>query len=328
MNPSGEMPDTALSITVLMAVYNGAEGLENQLQSLRAQDHQRWDLITSNDGSSDESAEILEQFADDISKDPNCASNRIRNLEGPCMGFAANFLSLLRTLEDEPDQAQTRCVAFADQDDIWLPDKMSRAIAALETCDRDHPVLYCSRTWVTNADLSNPRLSAARPRPLGFRNALIQNIAHGNTILLNPAATRLVLRAAKRVDKVVFHDWWVYQLVTGAGGIVLHDDIPSLLYRQHAANQVGANDRFSAQLRRVWMLLRGDFRDWNRIHMDALRCSLNELTEENRALLARFVYLTRLPLVDRLAALPNIGLYRQRKETAFAIWLATALKRI
>lgn len=314
-------------ITVLMAVYNGAACLDEQINSIRAQTHPHWHLIISDDGSTDGSDAVLraqqsaaraEGFSIDIQ-------------QGPRQGAAANFMSLLRRLGDtaqDMQSANAEWIAFCDQDDVWLPDKLARAHGALATQDRDTPALYCSRTWVCTADLSKRRLSAPRPRAPGFSNALVQNIAAGNTILLNPAASALVLRAAGQVDAVVVHDWWAYQLVTGAGGVVVHDDTPGLLYRQHAVNQIGANDTTWARVRRIGQLLRGDFRDWNRINITALRATQDALTDENRRLLDDFARLPDLALIRRLALLRRMRLYRQTTISTAALWLAAVLARL
>ena len=91
-------------------------------------------------------------------------------------------------------------IAFADQDDQWLAGKLSRAIAALAAKDPEVPALYCSRTWITDENLRGRRLSPSRPKPPGFANALVQNIAGGNTIVLNGAASKLIAAAAGDPD--------------------------------------------------------------------------------------------------------------------------------
>ncbi|MFD2741455.1 glycosyltransferase family 2 protein [Sulfitobacter aestuarii] len=314
-------------VTILMAVYNGADCLEEQLQSLLAQDHPCWHLVTSDDGSRDDSPAILADFADQVRARAEATGARIRvsNLQGPGQGGSENFLFLLR---QAGRAALPGWIAFSDQDDVWLPDRLSRGLAALRARSDDGPALYCSRTWVSSSDLGERRLSAPRPRPTGFRNALVQNIASGNTILLNPAAADLVSTAVSRVPQVVVHDWWVYQLVSGAGGEVVHDDEPTLLYRQHAVNQIGANDTFWSRLKRVRQLLRGDFRDWNRINVAALRSAGTALTPPNRALLEDFARLPDLPLPLRLHRLSRLGLYRQSTISTVALWVAALLRRL
>ena len=101
-------------------------------------------------------------------------------------------MSLIDTMEELTPRGTW--MAFSDQDDVWLPDRLARGVAALG--GHSGPALYCSRTWITDERLESRRLSAPRPRSLGFRNALVQNVASGNTILLNAAAADLVRDAA------------------------------------------------------------------------------------------------------------------------------------
>jgi len=293
-----------------MAVYNGGAALAPQLASIAKQTCTDWHLHASDDGSTDNSLGVLAAFAE---------THPATLHHGPGQGATANFLFLV-------DRAPAGWLAFADQDDIWLPDKLARAHAALEAAQG--PALYCARTWVVDADLNNRRLSPARPRPPGFPNALVQNIAAGNTIVLNPAGAALLRAHVAGAQDVVVHDWWAYQLISGAGGQIVHDDAPALLYRQHGANMIGANDSTGARLRRIGMLLSGVFSDWNRRNVTALQAARNALTPENAALLDAFAALPHLSLPQRFWRLKRLGLYRQGRAGTAALWLAALLGRL
>lgn len=301
-----------------MAVWNGADHLREQLDSLAAQSHADWTLWASIDRSTDDSRAILERFAED--------HPGTRIFEGPCRGGSENFLSLIRAI---PESAQgSAYIAFSDQDDVWMPERLERGIAGLRAVSGNLPGLYCSGTLITDNDLYHPRPSPPRPKPPGFRNALVQNIASGNTTLLNPEAARLVCAAAHEVPAVVVHDWWVYQLVSGAGGQIVHDDTPSIYYRQHPANQIGANDTRRAQLKRIKMLIDGHFREWNTINIAALRASHDRLTKENQAVLGEFAALRNSGLPGRLKRFFKLGLYRQSLPGTLALWLSVVLRRL
>lgn len=305
-------------ICILMGVYNGGQHLATQLQSFAEQTHQDWEVLASDDGSSDASRQILAGFSDEPQK--------VTCLEGPRQGAAENFMSLVRAMPEHAPAGSW--LAFSDQDDIWLPDRLQRGVAALQQVSPDVPALYCSRTWIIDDEGLGRRLSVPRKRAPGFKNALIQNITSGNTILLNEAATDLICSAAQDTKEVVVHDWWVYQILTGAGGIVLHDDEPTLLYRQHADNEIGANDTLRARLFRLRQLLRGDMRRWNDINIAALRESAHRLTPENRALLEAFAELRQQHWARRLWSLRGLKLYRQTPTATCALWLAALLGRL
>jgi len=305
-------------VVILLATYNGADHLEEQLQSFAKQDYGNWSLIASDDGSTDQTRRILSDFAD--------AGHAVTVLNGPGKGAAANFLFLAAQLpEYAPDGAW---LAFSDQDDVWLPDKLSRGIAKLIRSEAENPALFCSRTWVTGDDLKGRRLSAFRPRTLSFRNALVQNVAAGNTILLNAAATRTLTEAASATPEIVIHDWWTYQVISGVGGYLCHDDEPTLLYRQHAVNEIGANDNARARLKRMAMLLNGRFAAWNRINLKAMRATAHLFTPENQLLLADFERLSSLSRFAALRLLWKMRLYRQTVTSTGALWFATLLRRL
>jgi hypothetical protein len=299
-----------------MGVFNGAAHLREQLDSFAAQDHAGWRLVASDDGSTDASRAVIAGFA------AGRAPGQVVLAEGPGRGHAANYLALLRGLPEDPGY-----LAFSDQDDVWLPDRLSRGIAALQGVAG--PALYCSRSHITSNTLQGRRLSAARPRPPSFRNALVQNIAAGNTMLLNPAAARMLAAAARDCPGFVVHDWWAYLLVTGAGGAVLHDDRPTILYRQHGANAIGANDGAMARLRRLGQVADGTFRTWNDVNAAALVSARAWLSPEAVQVFDAWQAMRTCPrLGARLRRLRAMRLYRQTVASTAALWLAAVIGRL
>ncbi|TCK99872.1 glycosyltransferase involved in cell wall biosynthesis [Shimia isoporae] len=318
MHPTAsQASDARPHIGILLATYNGADCLQEQLDSLDAQSHTDWQLLVSDDGSTDETLNILDNFG---------ASHPVTIFKGRGNGAAANFMSLLARAEDNLPAGSW--IAFCDQDDVWLSDKLARSVAAVSDEITEGPALYCSRTWVVDENLKGRTLSAARPRPPSFLNALAQNIAAGNTILLNGAAARLAMEAARETSDVVMHDWWAYQIVTGAGGLVVHDDTPTLLYRQHAGNEVGANNGLRAKLNRLMRMIRGDFKEWNDINVIALAASRHRFTPQAQADLDRFTKLRKAPLLRRLSELKDLGIYRQSKASNVALFVAAFIRRL
>ena len=308
-------------VTILMGLFNGARHLDAQLQSFEAQTHRNWDLLVSDDGSHDDSRAMLEAFAA-----RHRGAHRVTCLAGPGQGAAANFLSLLK--EAPKHIPPGGWIAFSDQDDVWLPERLSRGIAALHSIAPDIPALYCSRTWITGEDLQKKRLSPRHRRGPSFRNALVQNIAAGNTILMNGAGSRLVCALSAGVDQVVMHDWWAYQVITGVGGQVLHDDAPTLLYRQHAANVLGENAGLRANRNRLSALANGGYRRWNDINARALAKAAPHFTPENQAAFAAFAALRQAGPLGRLIGLGRLRPYRQTRIGTLALWVAALTNRL
>ena len=304
-------------VAILLATYNGAAMLQGQLDSYVAQDLKPRLLMVSDDGSVDETRDILHRFAE---AHPEI---EVELFDGPRLGAAQNFLHLLRQMPDTVDY-----VALSDQDDVWFPTKLSRGVALLQGIAKGRVGLACGRTLECDDALSNRRLSRGAKRPAGFRHALVQNIAGGNTMLLNRAAIALVRGAAQEVRDVVVHDWWLYQIVTGAGGEVIFDDEPQLLYRQHESNLIGANRGLGAKLYRLRFLVSGRFRSWCTTNLDALHCSGARLTEENLRLIKAFESGRDGSVWTRLAMIRRCGFYRQGLAGQMSLYLGALLRRI
>jgi hypothetical protein len=126
--------------------------------------------------------------------------------------------------------------AFCDQDDIWLPDKLARAAARLQEGGGETPALYCSRVMCVDRSL-RPLGPAPIKRDGRFEHLLFENIAFGVTVVMNARAAAVV-RSRPPLRGAIMHDWWC-ALVVSAFGTVIYDERPSVLYRQHGANQIG-----------------------------------------------------------------------------------------
>ncbi|MDM7969439.1 MAG: glycosyltransferase [Paracoccaceae bacterium] len=309
--PSGPGP------TVLLATLNGAGSLQAQLDSYLVQTVPIGRLMVSDDGSSDGTLEILARFA---AAHPAIA---VQVMAGPGRGAAQNFLHLLRALPEDAGP-----VLFSDQDDVWLPGKVAHGLRALAAHPGDVPVLVGARSYVCDSDLGRRRLSARPTRPPSFRHALVQSFAGGNTMICNAAAAGLLRAAAQEAGRVVMHDWWAYQIVSGVGGVVVFDPVPQVLYRQHAGNRIGANLGWAAGWRRLGWLMRGRFRRWNAINLRALRASAHRLTPENREVLAGFENLRRSGLIGRVILLRRLGLVRRGMLGRLSLWVAVILGRV
>jgi glycosyltransferase involved in cell wall biosynthesis len=307
------MEPGADSIVILMGCRDGARFLPAQLASIAAQTHRNWRLVASDDGSTDATPAILERFR------AEAGAGRVEIRRGPGAGFAANYLALA----GDP-ALRAGYFAFADQDDVWHPDRLARGLARLAALPPDRPALTGGRTWLIDADGRaigrSPRFRAAP----GFGNALVQSIAGGNTMLFNAAAKRL-LEAVPDVA-VVAHDWWAYQLVSGAGGTVIYDPEPSVAYRQHGENLIGGNRSLRGRAARLRLLAAGRLAEYTDMNLAALERAAPLLTEEARAKIALLRRSRGLPVLQRIAALRRLGLYRQTRGDTAMLWLASVTR--
>lgn len=249
-------------VRILLATWNGAAHLSEQLDSYLVQDHDDWALWVSDDGSTDGTWDILQAFR---AAHPN---REIRLLRGPGRGAAANFLSLLTHPELPPGP-----VALSDQDDVWKPCRLSRGLAIVQSAAT--PALYGAITTETTPDLTPlPKQKGPLPPP-SFENALVQNIVAGNTVTMNAAALA-ALRAGGAPD-VPYHDWWIYLRLAGVGARITLDDVPVLLYRQHPGNVIGAHSGARARLQRLTALLGGAYANWIQRNLTALLANADGL---------------------------------------------------
>lgn len=281
------------------------------MDSLVAQTHTAWTLHYRDDGSADGTTDILREFC------AGAGCGRCTDVsDGQRLGAAKSFLHLLATART----SVAAFFAFADQDDVWLPEKLARGVDALTRCPEGVPALYCARQWLVDADLNRRRLSAPVRRPPGFLPALTQNIATGCTIMLNQAAVDCVL-ASKPPDEA-WHDWWCYLVVAGCGGLVLADPTPVILYRQHGANVIGAP---AGQTRRGMAAIRRGRASFMRIlraHVVAFGATPQLLTGPARCQLDTVAHALESGLCARAAALRINGFERQTfaETLIFRLW--------
>jgi glycosyltransferase involved in cell wall biosynthesis len=302
-------------VAILQSSYNGSPFLKDQLRSFEDQSQHDWILINADDGSTDNTRAIFNDFQEKI------GHNRVILRVGQRKGFSANFLSLLA---DQNIKAEY--YAFSDQDDIWEPNKLDRALGWLARIPPDVPGLYCTRTRLIDEQGRSIGYSPLFRKPPSFANALVQNIAGGNTMVFNEAARRLV--AAGGIVDVPFHDWWLYILVSGVEGALFYDPYCSVRYRCHENNFVGSNLGILPRILRAKMLLQGRFRRWTDLFMAALETCDPPLTSRSRAVLDAFRQARREALMARVGGIRSSGVYRQTRLGTIGLYVGAVLDKI
>ncbi|HBI22343.1 MAG TPA: glycosyl transferase family 2 [Legionella sp.] len=299
-----------------MATHNGQRYLAEQLDSICAQTHTNWAIWISDDGSDDDTRQILSDYQCRLGDD------KLIIHSGPCKGYSANFL--LMVCRGDPDGTY---YAYSDQDDIWEPNKLQQAIAWLETIPAKTPALYCGRTRLVNAQNHPLGYSPLFKKPAGFLNALIQNMGGGNTMVFNHSALSALREAGAHVA-IVAHDWWTYMLVSGVGGVVFYDAVPTIRYRQHANNLIGSNVGWYARLSRVTLLFKGRFKGWNDLNFQALLSIEHLLTDDNRRALNGLIGARKSSMPSRMLQVKRTGIYRQTWLGNMGLIAAVFLKKM
>ena len=220
-------------IAILMATYNGAQYVAEQIESILCQTLTDWTLYIHDDGSTDDTRVIITRYAD---AHDNIVVMSHEGGNGPI----ENFLGMLRTVEAE-------YYMFSDQDDVWEPHKVEREMAAMreaEAEDDSLPIIVHSDLSVVGSSLqplhpSFLRYTRLRPDCIKTFSHAVEPFITGCTMLFNRAARDAVTYPA---TTAIMHDIWVALCTLSKGGSIILIDEPLVLYRQHGHNALGARD--------------------------------------------------------------------------------------
>lgn len=314
-----ETPEsTENKVAIVLGYYDGDTYLAEQLQSIFGQSHQALHVFIADDGSS------TPITTDVLGVDANRQLSKLSiGIRPENVGFNINFIRALADI-DQPFEY----FAFSDQDDVWRANKLEKALSALSEVSADIPALYCARTEVVDeASTKTLGYSAIFSKQPSFANALVQSIGGGNTMVFNKKARDLIVTASPNTT-VVSHDWWSYQIVSGAGGCIIYDPEPCLKYRNHGGNLAGENITWRARLLRIRALLNGRFRTWNDINIKALSEHGRLLTRDNQEVLSDFIEARQSSLIKRLFLFKRSGIYRQTLFGNLGLLLGVLLNKV
>lgn len=209
-------------ITILMSTYNSERFLREQIDSILKQEGVECRLLVRDDGSTDSTRTILDEYQ---SKGLLTWYHDGQNLK-PARAF-------MQMLKDSPDSDY---YAFADHDDVWMPDKMWAAEKALGVYCKS-PALYYGQTQLVDATL-RPLEKQMIIRPYcTLGEALINHFIGGCTMVMNRELRDLVVRYEP--EYISMHDIWIYLIAQAVDAKIVFDPTPHILYRQHGNNEIG-----------------------------------------------------------------------------------------
>ena len=215
------------NIAVAMSTYNGELYIKEQINSILQQKNVKVDLFIRDDGSKDKTLEILESYAKKW--------NNIHVVKGDNLGVGNSFMELLYSIGCEYDY-----YAFADQDDVWLPDKLSQGIVKIK--DSDIPLLYVSNQILVDKNLNRLKMRFEVPPGITYKQIICNNSVSGCTMVWNKELQELLIDINRRPTadllKNRIHDVWVV-MVASVVGKIIYDKSSCILYRQHENNVVG-----------------------------------------------------------------------------------------
>lgn len=224
-------------IEILMAAYNGAPYIREQIDSILCQTDANWHVTVSDDGSTDGTDAIIDEYALQY-------PDRVQRVySGRRYGGAKDHFFWMT------EQCDADYIAYCDDDDMWRADKLTKLRKAMQDAEArlgsDTPLLVFSDQTVTDEKLNVVSPSLMRYQKqyfehFDYRSILLQNVVTGGAMMVNRALAQLALRCVD-TSQVIMHDWWMAIVAARFGGIVYIDE-PLGAYRQHGHNSVGAKN--------------------------------------------------------------------------------------
>jgi rhamnosyltransferase len=215
-----------------MSTFNGEKYLREQLDSIVAQDIAGLKLIVRDDNSTDSTAEILQEYADRGAL-TWYRGETTKTFSHITFKIGYNFWELCK------NAPEAEYYAFADQDDIWLPNKLAAAVAMIEKNEvQEIPILYCSAYTAvdSNGNPTDAKKKKITEKSTRINRLIVENIATGCTCVFNERARGLFCRTDDFCD---LHDFAMAKLAA-AFGRVIYDQNSFIKYRNHDSNIVGA----------------------------------------------------------------------------------------
>jgi len=225
------------TLEILMTAHNGAEYIEEQIESILEQTDENWHLTISDDGSADATPAIIERY---VKRYPN---RILRHDSLRCFGNARDHFFYLM------GNCKADYMLFCDHDDVWFPEKVSRTREALVRAEQEYgqnrPILVFSDQIPADEALKPLASSLMRyqkqyVRRFDYRSLLMQNVVTGGAMGINRALAALAGRGEGE-EGVIMHDWWL-AVVAARFGHIAYIDEPLGIYRQHTGNAIGAKD--------------------------------------------------------------------------------------
>ena len=293
-----------MKINIVLSTYNGAKFLAEQIESIQKQTFTDWQLLIRDDGSIDETPQIIKQFV--------AADKRIKFINADKrenFGVIKNFFTLVKF--EAADY-----YFFSDQDDVWLPNKMAIMLDEVGKHDQAKPLMVYMDLSVVDQNLVVTQPSMIRSQSHHANTTLLaeltENTVTGGVAMINHAL------AEKWVDTddIVMHDWYLALLATATGKLV-YIDKPGELYRQHDNNVLGARTlrkRFAKWLNplqalgKYWWLIRTSQKQ------AGLLLGQPDLSTRQREMVEAYVGLINQGMTQRLSLLKK---YQFKKNKRF-----------
>ncbi|ARE29516.1 glycosyltransferase family 2 protein [Lactococcus cremoris] len=291
-----------MRVNILMSTYNGEKFVAEQIESIQKQTYTDWNLIIRDDGSKDGTCEIIENFINNDS--------RIKLIRAENVGVIKSFHELVINNNDAD------FYFFADQDDYWLPEKLTIMLEEAKKHDNTIPVMYYTDLKVTDKNLNVTSESMIRSQSDHANTSLVQELTE-NTV--TGAASMINYELAKlwqTTNDIIMHDWYL-AIVAAALGELVYIDQPTHLYRQHDSNVLGART-LAKRIRKwihpnlwfekYWWLITASQKQAQKL----LTENLSALSETDKALVTDYVNILNQSKAERRQVLDRYDLRKNK----------------
>lgn len=222
-------------VEILLATYNGERFLREQLDSLLRQTWKQWHLTVSDDGSTDGTAAILDEY---VERYPEYIQRVFH--KGRFGNARDHFFWLMK-------ESVASYLMFCDQDDVWYENKVEKSMKAMLRAEHEPDIPILVFTDLTPVDESlRPieqslmKMQQQDPKAISYEQILFQNVVTGCTVVINQALAKIAGMCSS-IEETVMHDWWL-ALVAARYGQIIYVNESTMDYRQHSSNSVGAQN--------------------------------------------------------------------------------------
>lgn len=258
-------------VVVIMSTYNGEKYIREQMDSILNQTYKNIEIIVRDDGSSDKTVDVVKEYQNKF--------NNIKLVCGENIGFIKSFFELLKIADGD-------YFSYADQDDIWLENKIELAVNSLSKLDENKPNMAFG-----NSDYYDENMkfmaSGEKNKKYSFLKALFSCVGQGMTMTVNKKTRDMIIENTPK--SCFFHDWWTYLLCVGLGNVA-YDNVTVVKYRRRKENATSEGQGYFRLL--VWriknLLFKDGMRDIKQQMINFKDYYFYELSPENQNIISLF----------------------------------------
>lgn len=258
-------------VTVIMSTYNGEKYVRDQLDSILNQTYKNIDIVVRDDGSKDGTVNIIKEYQKN--------HQNIKLVAGKNLGFIKSFFELLKITDSD-------YYAYADQDDIWVENKIELAVDLLDKLDDSKPNMAFGNSDYYDENM-NFMAEGEKNRKFAFRTALFECVTQGMTMTINKKTRDYIVENPPK--NCFFHDWWTYLICIGLGNVA-YSNVTTVKYRRMKSNATSEGQGYIKLL--IWriknLFLNDGIKDIKRQMINYKEIYYKDLSEENKKIIDLF----------------------------------------